>query len=172
MSDEREKQEKKSRLIAWATLLSAIAAVLTALGFNQFFPDIVKRIFNPTPTLTNKQEQDDAIRTQIKDYFRSGSANLKQPVAPPANYSCPIVSGAAWLQYPQYWYGSYVDRYGYINYISYDQRSIYVVNSYFGISSYIDPAAFGGRGQWWPLKTAPFSICVDQQGLVFIYFSG
>jgi hypothetical protein len=42
MSDKEEKQEKKSHLAQWIALLTAIAAILGAIGFNQFFPDIVK----------------------------------------------------------------------------------------------------------------------------------
>jgi hypothetical protein len=43
MNDEKEKQEKKGHLAGWIGMLTAIAAILGAVGFNQFFPDVVKR---------------------------------------------------------------------------------------------------------------------------------
>lgn len=53
MSNEQEKQENKSHLTQWVALLTAIAAILGAIGFNQFFPDIVKHYFSAsTPQLS------------------------------------------------------------------------------------------------------------------------
>lgn len=125
----------------------------------------------PTP-VDDISDQEEVIQRQLKDSFGSQNFQLRPPVAPPANFACPNVPGAAWLQSPQFWYGPYSDRYSYINYISYDQYNIYVNSSGFGMNTYPDPASFGGRNKWWPLNTAPFNICVDQQGRVFVYFSG
>jgi hypothetical protein len=47
--DEKDKQEKKGNLAGWIGLLTAVAAILGAIGFNQFFPDIVKRYIVSTP---------------------------------------------------------------------------------------------------------------------------
>jgi hypothetical protein len=47
--NEKDRHEKKGNLAGWIGLLTAIAAILSAIGFNQFFPDIVKRIVPSTP---------------------------------------------------------------------------------------------------------------------------
>jgi len=48
MSDDQEKQEKKSHPTGGIGWLLAISAVLGALGVNQVFPDLVKRIISPS----------------------------------------------------------------------------------------------------------------------------
>lgn len=122
----------------------------------------------------NRPQQDpqDQVRRHIIDRFGNSNLNLLAPVAPPPNFSCPSIPGAGWLQSPGLWYGPYRDRYGYMNFISFDATNVYVANSNFGIRSYPDPGSFGRRSQWLPLNTAPFGICVDQLGRVFAHFYG
>jgi tetratricopeptide (TPR) repeat protein len=57
-----DKGDKKSNLAGWAAMLTAVAAFITALGFTDFFPDLVKRFFaesspqsssSPAPQITS-----------------------------------------------------------------------------------------------------------------------
>lgn len=46
-----DKEDKNSNLAGWAAVITAIAALITAIGFPSFFPDLVKQIFSsPPPT--------------------------------------------------------------------------------------------------------------------------
>jgi len=96
---------------------------------------------------------------------------ILEPEVPPANYSCPELQGASWLSSPGIWYGP--NEWNGITYsISYDQYYIYAWNSYDNnVTSYPDPAAYGGRNQWIPLSGAPYTICVDTSGNVYATFT-
>jgi len=99
------------------------------------------------------------------------TTTILPPAAPPVNYSCPEFQGASWLSLPGTWYGP--NEWNGITYsISYDQYYIYTWNSYYNnVTSYSDPAFYGGRNQWLPLSGSPYTICVDTSGNVYAAFT-
>jgi hypothetical protein len=86
MNNEKEKQEKKGHLASWVALLTAIAAILGAIGFNQFFPDVVKRyIFGATP------QPNPSVAPSIST-SSSLPLSTPSPSQPPLTSTSPVVS--------------------------------------------------------------------------------
>ncbi|MEM8806865.1 MAG: LCCL domain-containing protein [Cyanobacteria bacterium P01_G01_bin.38] len=100
------KEDKKPNLAGWAAILTAVAALITSVGFPDFFPDLVKRFVPesssestslPNPQIAPSEEESSPVVTPPPSPSNSSVSPPPSPTATLAPVASePLITPLEW----------------------------------------------------------------------------
>ena len=176
MSDNKKDKSVQVTVAVIGCLGTIMVAIISGV-----FSIITVSMSNPSgsPPVTEYTPPEEVSTSSVNEFATAvfqenieiDPSTIRQPDTLPANFTCPNLPTAGWLNFPFIWYGPYTDQNNFQYMIGYDNFQIHVWHPLYGMQSWDDPQVIGGRNQWLTLNGTPFLVCVDTVGNVFAAFN-